>query len=426
VDFKASYKGKGGKSVSWKPRPGFKDGRVIDLLPHFTPNLNITVYLARRVTASRACEVEVELGSDDTITMWVNGRQHLAKNVARPCRLGDENVRAPLKKGENTLLFKVCQGKLWFGFAFKALGVDLPVAKGEIPSQFRMLERIRSGRRKSSRFATPELTHRTESLIHPTDRDPVDIALRRTAAMLKDIRKMRGVRDLSAEAKSLAKLQAENKHVKLTDTQARHELHRKCCELRRRIAFANPLLNFDRILFITHKKNRNGELAGDHMAGQYYGIHATGGEGLFVLENAFSDKPTARNLLAGAKCSNGRFSEAPLPDGAYLSPDLSFDGKKVLFAYTEAEGYRPKTKAREDIKGLYSYSGLKCSFTEKNCWHIFSVNVDGTDLRNVTDGPWNDFDPCWMPNGKIAFISDRRGGFGRCHWLAPRNLIQVL
>ena len=416
VDFKASYKGKGGKSVSWKPRPGFKDGAVVDLLPHFKPNLNITVYLARSVTASRACEVELEMGSDDTITLWINGKQHLANDAARPCRLGDENVTVPLKKGANTLLLKICQGKLWFGFAFKALGADLPTAKGEIPSQFRMLEMIRSGRRKSSRFATPELTLRAEALILPTDRDPADIVLRRTAALLKNIRNMKGAPDLSAEAESLARLQAENKRLSnITDQQARYELHGKCCKLRRRIAFANPLLNFDKILFIKHKKNKNGELSGDHMAGQYYGIHATKGEGLFVLDNAFGPEPVARDLLKDARCRNGRFADAKLPDGAYLSPDLSFDGKEILFAYTEAEGYRPKEKAREDTKGLYSYSGLKCSFTQKNCWHIFSVNADGTNLRNVTDGPWNDFDPCWMPNGKIAFISDRRGGFGRCH-----------
>jgi hypothetical protein len=416
VDFKASYKGKDGKTVSWKARPGFKDGKVIDLLPHFTPNLNITVYLVRQVTASRACEVELEMGSDDTITLWVNGKQYLANNAARPCRLGDENVRVSLKKGANTLLLKICQGKLWFGFAFKSLGVDLPVGKGEIPSQFRMLEMIRSGRRKSSRFATPKLTHRPESLISPTDRGPADIVLRRTAALLKDIRKMKGPPDLSVEAKLLAKLQAENKRLGDTaDRQVQYELHRKCCELRRRIAFANPLLNFDKILFIKHKKNRNGELAGDHMAGQYYGIHATKGEGLFILDNAFGPKPVARDLLKDAKCRNGRFADAKLPDGAYLSPDLSFDGKKVLFAYTEAEGYRPEQKAREDAKDMYSYSGLKCSFTKKNCWHIFSVNADGKNLRSVTDGPWNDFDPCWMPNGKVAFISDRRGGFGRCH-----------
>lgn len=415
VDLKAVYTGKNGQSVSWKHQPGFVDGEMIDFLPLFTPNMDVAVYLTRSVKASADCEVEVEIGSDDTISVWVDGKNVLAHNVARPCRLGDEYVRIPLKKGQNTLLFKVCQGNMQFGFAFRPIEVGAPTEAGEIPAQFNMLRSIQTGRRKSSRFATPELTHRTESLIQPSDRDPVDIVLRRTLALLLDIRKMNGARDLLPEAKSLADLQAENERVDVNDLQARRELHKKSCELRRRIAFANPLLDFDKILFITHKRNKDGELAGDHMAGQYYGIHATPGEGLFVLDNAFGDEPTARNLLTDADCLNGRFKGVKLPDGAYLSPDLSFDGKRIIFAYTEAAGYQPHEKASEDTENLYSYSGLQCSFTEKNCWHIFSVNVDGTDLRNVTDGPWNDFDPCWMPNGKIVFISDRRGGFGRCH-----------
>jgi hypothetical protein len=30
-----------------------------------------------------------------------------------------------------------------------------------------------------------------------------------------------------------------------------------------------------------------------------------------------------------------------------------------------------------------------------------------------------DFDPCFLPSGRMVFISDRRGGFGRCH---PRSV----
>ncbi|MFZ4397932.1 MAG: hypothetical protein ACOYOU_20160, partial [Kiritimatiellia bacterium] len=313
-------------------------------------------------------------------------------------------------------LLKVCQGVMGFGFAFQPTE-DGPITteSPEVKAQFDTLEAIRTGKRPSSRFAKPELTHRAESLIQGTDRDPVDIVLRRTAALLKDLRRLPGTRDLSAEAAALAELQKENVRVAVANTPSRRILHARCCELRRTLAFANPLLDFDKIVFITHKKNPLGEGNGDHMAGQYYGIHTTRGEGLFVLTNAFGATPGAKNLLTDAVCQNGRFAGAKLPDGAYLSPDLSFDGKNILFAYTEAEGYLPKVRAPEDTAGTYSYSGIQCSFTEKNSWHLFRVSANGTDLRNVTDGPWNDFDPCWMPNGRIAFISDRRGGFGRCH-----------
>jgi hypothetical protein len=43
------------------------------------------------------------------------------------------------------------------------------------------------------------------------------------------------------------------------------------------------------------------------------------------------------------------------------------------------------------------------------------MDADGTNLRQLTDGPYDDFDPCPLPDGGVAFMSTRRGGFGRCH-----------
>ena len=31
----------------------------------------------------------------------------------------------------------------------------------------------------------------------------------------------------------------------------------------------------------------------------------------------------------------------------------------------------------------------------------------------------NDFDPCWLPGGRIAFLSERRGGYLRCSAARP-------
>ena len=436
VDLTAECEGVGGHRLRWKRMDAFKDGAVNDL-KIFEKNEDVCAYLCREIVAPTALNVPVELGSDDTLTVWLNGEKLLAKKVARPCKLGDEHLTLPLKAGTNHLLLKVCQGNQGWGFAFFAqsgrtplpaimalLNRDFPGKEREADlleeaaSQYERLEALRNGSLHRSLFAKPEYVHRQESLIRQEDRDPVDIMLRQTEALLKDLQGMKGARDLTAEGRAVAGLRQQSAQTAVGDEAARKALYLRCCETRRQIAFANPLLDFDKILFITHKKNGRGELAGDHMAGQYYGIHATKGEGLFVLENAFGGRPVARNLLSGAFCQNGRFAGAKLPDGAFLSPDLSFDGKRVLFAYTEAAGYLPEKRAPEDMADLYSYSGLKCSFTKQNSWHLFSVNADGTELRNVTDGGWNDFDPCWMPNGKVAFISDRRGGFGRCHMTA--------
>ena len=275
--------------------------------------------------------------------------------------------------------------------------------QAEAMKQYNRLEGLRTGKIPMSRFALPELVRRQEALLLVSDRDPADIVIRRTRALWNDLSRNPDARVQDME-NELQNLEYAVRHTPSTVTDKRKELYLQACALRRQIAFANPLLDFDKLVFVTHKRNPIGEFMGDHMAGQYYGIHATKGEGLYILEDVFGNQPTVKNVINGN-----------LPDGAYLSPELSFDGRKILFAYTEAAGYIPEVVAPEDVNGLYSYSGMQCSFTDKNAWHIYSIDVDGSNLRQLTNGVFNDFDPCWLPNGKIAFISDRRGGFGRCH-----------
>ena len=56
-----------------------------------------------------------------------------------------------------------------------------------------------------------------------------------------------------------------------------------------------------------------------------------------------------------------------------------------------------------------------------NCYHVFRVRADGSRLVQLTDGPFNEFDPCFLPGGRIAFISERRGGYVRCGTRACRS-----
>ncbi|NQT87699.1 hypothetical protein HQ560_13095 [bacterium] len=175
----------------------------------------------------------------------------------------------------------------------------------------------------------------------------------------------------------------------------------KLAKIRRRIAFANPLVQgIDNILFVKRDAMPDGESQGGHMCDQFFGHNSTHGGstrdqyGIFVLGDPFSDKPTVRNLIENSVVENGRLKGKKLVGGGYLAPDLSFDGKQALFAYSE---------------------GSEQKWQIDSSFHIFKVNVDGTGLTQLTDGATNDFDPCWLPNGRIVFISERRGGFGRCH-----------
>jgi hypothetical protein len=176
----------------------------------------------------------------------------------------------------------------------------------------------------------------------------------------------------------------------------RRDLYLRTRRLVRKIAFFNPLLDIDRILFV--KRHDPGGLY--HMVHQYYGFCAKPGGGLFVLCEPFSDDPKLVNLLEESVVRQGRLAGRKLDPGTFLSPDLSYDGNSVLFAYTQG--------AADGIE-----------WSPKASYHIFRVNADGSGLVQLTDGPWNDFDPCFLPSGRIVFVSERRGGYLRCGGSAP-------
>jgi len=109
---------------------------------------------------------------------------------------------------------------------------------------------------------------RKPALLFTEDRDPVDVVLRRTTALLEDIKKMKDAPDLSKQATQLAGFKTQTAQVPVDDADARKKLFAEICKVRRQIAFANPLINFDKILFATHHKTHG------HMCDQYFGFHA--------------------------------------------------------------------------------------------------------------------------------------------------------
>ena len=268
---------------------------------------------------------------------------------------------------------------------------------------------------------------RFESLVLPKDRDPADIVLRRTAALLADLRAAAAPK-LAGLEQELAALKRANRALSLENAEARYVLFADVCRLRREIAFHNPLLRFDRLLFIKrHLAIYN------HMCDQYYGITARPGGALCVLENPFRPDASPRELLADSVVQRGRLKGEKLgggPDrawslrydgvgklsgdetegGSFLSPDVSFDGNQIAFAYVQCTGDREHRSHTDPSRGHWP---------EGRCYHIFKVRADGSHLEQLSDGTWNDFDPCWMPSGRIAFISERRGGYLRCGRVCP-------
>ncbi|NQU22892.1 MAG: hypothetical protein HQ567_16570 [Candidatus Nealsonbacteria bacterium] len=39
--------------------------------------------------------------------------------------------------------------------------------------------------------------------------------------------------------------------------------------------------------------------------------------------------------------------------------------------------------------------------------HLFEIGIDGSGLRQLTEGQWSDLDPTYLPGGDVAFVSER-------------------
>lgn len=92
------------------------------------------------------------------------------------------------------------------------------------------------------------------------------------------------------------------------------------------------------------------------------------------------------------------------PHGQILDCDLSYDGKEVLFSW--------KQGGRE--YGAQFDRSLPPDVDPDHMYTIYRMTVDGTGLTALTDGTSNNMNPCWLPDGDIAFLSDRRPAFAYC------------
>jgi len=133
VDIKTEYTGKNNEKVVWKEAP-FVDGQANDLAL-FKPELNTysVAYVYREIEVAAETEVPVSLGSDDTLTVWLNGQKVLSENVYRGVVPDSNIVKMKLRAGKNALLMKICQGEGGFGFYFSA---KLNEAQVSVPLMF--------------------------------------------------------------------------------------------------------------------------------------------------------------------------------------------------------------------------------------------------------------------------------------------------
>jgi hypothetical protein len=80
------------------------------------------------------------------------------------------------------------------------------------------------------------------------------------------------------------------------------------------------------------------------------------------------------------------------PQGAVRDPQVHYDGERILFSYRKGGSHH---------------------------FHLYEINADGTGLKQLTDGPFDDIEPSYLPDGGIVF------GSSRCNRYVPCWYVQV-
>ncbi len=116
VNLEATYETESG-GVTWQKR---QDDNPNDGFVNFAdmfeePEWKVA-YAWTTITVPEAGEVELRIGSDDDIKVWVNGVEVLINQIGRPAAPDQDRAHVSLRQGENQILVKVCNREGDWGF----------------------------------------------------------------------------------------------------------------------------------------------------------------------------------------------------------------------------------------------------------------------------------------------------------------------
>ena len=162
------------------------------------------------------------------------------------------------------------------------------------------------------------------------------------------------------------------------------ELYARACEQRRQQRLKTLLAKAPQIVFTKHRTLR---------------------PSFFAYTEGQSDAQAERHFLPDSELCllemDGLYGKVrPLvsdPTGAIRDPAVSWDGRRVLFAW--------KKSLNDDD------------------YHLYELNVASNSVRQLTSGAgFADYEPAYLPNGDIIFASTRCVQTVDCFWTEVSNL----
>lgn len=219
----------------------------------------------------------------------------------------------------------------------------------------------------------PEQPQALREALHRADRLAADaLQLGRAPALAPELEAVEQCRDKMTHLESMA-------------SEERVRLYHQVRWATRDLALKNPLLAGKPLVFMKRQRFVC-QMLHEYLAYFYDYGDVRGGGGVFILEQP-GQSFKVRELIGDR-----------LPVGNYTTLSLGYDGRTAYFAFAPRAARKPS---------FYS--------ADRQCFHLYAIQTDGAGLRQLTSGPEDDFDPCPLPDGGIAFLSTRRGGFARCN-----------
>jgi hypothetical protein len=188
------------------------------------------------------------------------------------------------------------------------------------------------------------------------------------------ILKIKGAQSLKVHLDKLTQL--EKKVAGAKTAEAIKKLYFEVRTAKRAIMFANPLVNFDKIVLIDNPfpNGKPGDATNEwrHEARHRNGYMAVMGGKLISV-----------GLNPGGKVKS-LFGDRV---GSFWRPDVHFDGKKIVVSF-QPRGHKS--------------------------FHLYQVDSEGKEVKQLTFGDYDDLDPVYTPDNHITFCSSRAHTYVRC------------
>ncbi len=447
INLDAVYPGMSDSEARWKPGDRLVDGQVVDLHQHLKITEGAIAYLHRVLTVDQAREVNLYLGSDDGLAVFLNGERIHANDVPRGPAPDQDVVKANLKAGDNDLLLKIVNRTGGWGYYFSLK----PYAGqgGEAPEHGRRVNELWSLLRQDfgDARALREMDWERGDGVWEKFGSPID-----DATLLARYQAAVGSR--TDNAKQLVAWVAADDAERSTDglQQAVDALaaagQGDSASAARDTYYRARLLS--EIMQTQYELSCTG-LAIEDLASTYRADYARADEFRTQLQVLFAegqrlagaaDAPAALPDWQGRVAAFRRLAlveSNPLVtsidrlllirrQGHHGLPQ-NWHGNASLprMSYETAVSVLSPLAGQPQVTDILRqsgpfvgdidlhWSGTKLLFsmadmTPPNPYNVYEMNVDGSGLRQVTSGPYPDidnYDACYLPDGDLIFCSTR-------------------